>query len=213
MPGGPPRGPATAGAKKCPLYDNVEERHEREVKEAEAAARAQVLSENPEVSEEDLKIKVSETVQKADAERVRRAGQGVPGAYHPGLFMGHHFGLLDPAADYDEDNNDDDMQENLAGAEQHRRAVPRAQGGAALRPAAERMQYYRALQVQRLNQLRARLAQDRAGLGLGGQIAGHNNQAPLARPLQPPQAIGLAHRPPPHVQGVYRECAVHLERA
>ncbi|EME78572.1 uncharacterized protein MYCFIDRAFT_87855 [Pseudocercospora fijiensis CIRAD86] len=84
-PHGLPQGGQTLnGAKKCPLYDNVEERHEREVKEAEAAARAQVLDDNPDVTEEDLQIKVSEKVKKADADRIKRAGGAIPGGYGAG---------------------------------------------------------------------------------------------------------------------------------
>jgi TRIAD3 protein (E3 ubiquitin-protein ligase RNF216) len=79
-----PRGTAAmAGSSKsklCPLYDNVEERHEREVKEAEAAARAQVVEDNPDVSAEDLEIKVSDAVKKSTAARLRQVGGGVIGA-------------------------------------------------------------------------------------------------------------------------------------
>lgn len=60
--------------KKCPLYDNVEERHEREVKEAEVKARAEALEANPDVSAEDLEIKVSDAVKQADSQRIKRAG-------------------------------------------------------------------------------------------------------------------------------------------
>lgn len=68
------------GQNKCPLYDNVEERHAREVKEAEAAARADVLRENPDLSAEDLEINVSDPVKKADADRIGHAGlAGPPG--------------------------------------------------------------------------------------------------------------------------------------
>lgn len=48
--------------------------HEREVKEAEAAARAQVIEENPDVSEEDLTIRVSDAVAQATQDRIRRGG-------------------------------------------------------------------------------------------------------------------------------------------
>lgn len=79
-PGGPNRG----GSKNCPLYDNVEERHEREVKAAEEAARAQAIEENPDVSADDLQIKVSDAVSKATEDRIRRAG-GVGGGPQPGF--------------------------------------------------------------------------------------------------------------------------------
>jgi TRIAD3 protein (E3 ubiquitin-protein ligase RNF216) len=42
--------------KKCPLYDNVEERHKRDVEQAEQLARAAVLAENPSVTAEELAI-------------------------------------------------------------------------------------------------------------------------------------------------------------
>ncbi len=73
--GGPP-----SKSKLCPLYDNVEERHEREVKEAEAAARAQVVQDNPDVTVEDLEIKVSDAVKKSTANRHRGAAAIWPGA-------------------------------------------------------------------------------------------------------------------------------------
>jgi len=56
-----------ARSKLCPLYDNVEERHAREVKEAEAKARAEVVENNPDVDPEDLEIKVSDAVSRARA--------------------------------------------------------------------------------------------------------------------------------------------------
>jgi TRIAD3 protein (E3 ubiquitin-protein ligase RNF216) len=84
-------GTAQGSKVKCPLYDNVEERHEREVREAEAAARAQVVSENPDVSVDDLEIKVSDAVKKATADRIRQAGgpAGVDFGVQGGLFQ--HF--------------------------------------------------------------------------------------------------------------------------
>ena len=44
------------------------------MKEAEAKAREQVVQENPDVSAEDLEIKVSEAVKNATASRIRQAG-------------------------------------------------------------------------------------------------------------------------------------------
>nr|OQO20942.1 hypothetical protein B0A51_11454 [Rachicladosporium sp. CCFEE 5018] len=52
---------------KCPLYDDVEARHEREVKVAEDAARAEVVASNPDVTAEDLQIKMSAAVTKKAA--------------------------------------------------------------------------------------------------------------------------------------------------
>jgi hypothetical protein len=59
---------------KCPLYDNLEQRHEREVKAAEETARAQVIANNPDVAPEDLEIKVSDAVKKSTEQRIRQAG-------------------------------------------------------------------------------------------------------------------------------------------
>lgn len=87
-PARPAGGANGARSKLCPLYDNVEERHEREVQEAEAAARAQVVSENPDVTPEDLDIKVSDAVKKATADRIRQAGGGVAGLIPPVPFGG-----------------------------------------------------------------------------------------------------------------------------
>jgi hypothetical protein len=56
------------------LYDNVEERHEREVKEAEEAARKAVLENHPDIQAEDLEIKVSDAVNNAKANPAKRKG-------------------------------------------------------------------------------------------------------------------------------------------
>ncbi|KAJ2907314.1 hypothetical protein MKZ38_003170 [Zalerion maritima] len=70
--------PARGGQSgNCPLFDNtvgLEQRHQDEVRLAEEAARAQVQSENPDIGEDLLKIKVSDKV-KDDEER-RRAVHG-----------------------------------------------------------------------------------------------------------------------------------------
>jgi hypothetical protein len=68
-----PQGDPRCGG-KCPLYDNLEERHEREVKAAEEAARVKVLAANPDVAAEDLEIKVSDVVKNSIAQRIQRAG-------------------------------------------------------------------------------------------------------------------------------------------
>ncbi|KAH7411416.1 hypothetical protein BKA64DRAFT_380792 [Cadophora sp. MPI-SDFR-AT-0126] len=53
----------------CPLFESVEQRHDEEVKRAEKDALQKVLSDHPEYSEEDLKIKMSENVKKDDEKR------------------------------------------------------------------------------------------------------------------------------------------------
>ncbi|KAK3677874.1 hypothetical protein LTR78_001969 [Recurvomyces mirabilis] len=77
------------GKKKCPLYDanGVEERHEREVKEAEEAARRKVLEENPDVQQEDLEIKVSDAVKKVTSGRADGVA-GLGGGWMAGLYAG-----------------------------------------------------------------------------------------------------------------------------
>ena len=89
----------TSGAgssKKCPLYDNVEERHEREVKEAEAKARAEIVESNPDVSAEDLEIKVSDAVKKAEDERLQRGRQGFGAGMVGYDYMPHRMYMLNP---------------------------------------------------------------------------------------------------------------------
>ncbi|KXL46230.1 hypothetical protein M433DRAFT_4038, partial [Acidomyces richmondensis BFW] len=62
---------------KCPLYDNVEERHEREVQAAERKAREAIIAANPGlIKPEDLDIRISDAVRQATAERIRRAADG-----------------------------------------------------------------------------------------------------------------------------------------
>jgi hypothetical protein len=77
-----PQGDPRRGG-KCPLYDNLEERHEREVKAAEEAARAKVIAANPDVAAEDLEIRVSDAVKNSTAQRIQRAGpEGLGGGPH-----------------------------------------------------------------------------------------------------------------------------------
>ncbi|KAK0120488.1 hypothetical protein ONS96_010699 [Cadophora gregata f. sp. sojae] len=61
----------TRGGKagNCPLFESVEQRHDNEVKKAEKEALQKVLSDHPEYSEEDLKIKMSENVKEDDEKR------------------------------------------------------------------------------------------------------------------------------------------------
>ncbi|KAI6799759.1 hypothetical protein KC361_g2712 [Hortaea werneckii] len=69
-----PFGSGRRDGKKCPLYDDVEVRHEREVKEAEEAAKKQLMDDNPDLNAENLEIKLSDRVKQAEAEKVQRAG-------------------------------------------------------------------------------------------------------------------------------------------
>lgn len=58
---------------QCPLFDNTEQRHDEDVKKAEQKALEKVRAENPGVSEEELKVKVSDAVEKNEKERMRLA--------------------------------------------------------------------------------------------------------------------------------------------
>lgn len=70
---------------KCPLHDNVESRHEEEIKKAAEEAMGKVRAENPNVPEADLKIQVSDELKRAEEARKIRAAQ----LQHPG----HAFGF------------------------------------------------------------------------------------------------------------------------
>ena len=71
----------------CPLHDNLEERHAKEVQEAEAAARAKVVAENPLISREDLDFQLSERIKKdvEAAEARRRQINAVGGGGNAGI--------------------------------------------------------------------------------------------------------------------------------
>ncbi|KAI7155143.1 hypothetical protein KC349_g7192 [Hortaea werneckii] len=69
-----PLGSCRRNGKKCPLYDDVERRHEREVKEAEEAAKKQLMVDNPDLNAEDLEIKISDRLKQAETEKAQRAG-------------------------------------------------------------------------------------------------------------------------------------------
>jgi len=58
---------------QCPLFDNTEQRHDEDVKKAEQKALEKVRAENPGFSEEELKVKVSDAVEKNERERIRQA--------------------------------------------------------------------------------------------------------------------------------------------
>lgn len=53
----------------CPLFDNVEHRHQDEVERAERIALQQVQAKHPEYTEEDLKVHVSQVVKEDEAKR------------------------------------------------------------------------------------------------------------------------------------------------
>ncbi|USW57265.1 Putative TRIAD supradomain-containing protein [Septoria linicola] len=207
-PAGGPRTGAGSSKKLCPLYDNVEERHEREIKEAEAKARAEAMEANPDITEDDLKIQESDAVRKATQDKIRRLG-AANGA--PLGILGGDYGLLDFGAGLDDDDfadlddeEDDAPLQQIAAIQRGIRAGREAREGRLQRE----MQRLRERQRQLLRARRppaavgagARVAQaDNArgplGHGLGGHIAGHGIQAHLAQP--PRMYQGLAH-PHPH---------------
>ncbi|KAF2761807.1 hypothetical protein EJ05DRAFT_472766 [Pseudovirgaria hyperparasitica] len=69
---------------KCPLYDNTEERHAKDVEKAERVALEKLRAENPGLSDADLKIKVSDKVQQAEKKRLEDARRvELEGRPHP----------------------------------------------------------------------------------------------------------------------------------
>ncbi|KAH8730998.1 hypothetical protein GQ44DRAFT_370135 [Phaeosphaeriaceae sp. PMI808] len=58
---------------RCPLHDNVEDRHEQEVKKAADEAMAKVRADNPGLSDTDLMIEVSDRVKQAEDARKGQA--------------------------------------------------------------------------------------------------------------------------------------------
>ncbi|KAF1943204.1 hypothetical protein EJ02DRAFT_443455 [Clathrospora elynae] len=58
---------------KCPLHENIEDRHEQEVKRAADEAMAKVRADNPGLGDADLMVKVSDRVKQAEDARKGRA--------------------------------------------------------------------------------------------------------------------------------------------
>jgi TRIAD3 protein (E3 ubiquitin-protein ligase RNF216) len=75
--GGAGAGPGPQRKTKCPLYDNVEERHKRDIEQAEKLARAAVLAENPNVTAEELAINLPADTTQATPANQRQAVHGV----------------------------------------------------------------------------------------------------------------------------------------
>jgi hypothetical protein len=57
------------GRGRCPLHDNVETRHDLEVKKAAAEAIKKAKAENPDMSSTDLMVQVSDRVKRAEEAR------------------------------------------------------------------------------------------------------------------------------------------------
>ncbi|KAA8905002.1 hypothetical protein FN846DRAFT_779179 [Sphaerosporella brunnea] len=65
---------ARGGSKgNCPLFDNVEERHEEEIRLAAEEARKKLREEHPELQDEDLEIELSEAVKQHEETRRKQA--------------------------------------------------------------------------------------------------------------------------------------------
>jgi TRIAD3 protein (E3 ubiquitin-protein ligase RNF216) len=58
---------------RCPLHENVEARHEQEVKKAADEAMAKVRADHPDLSDADLMIRVSDRVKQAEDARKGQA--------------------------------------------------------------------------------------------------------------------------------------------
>ncbi|KAL8667136.1 MAG: hypothetical protein Q9168_007337 [Polycauliona sp. 1 TL-2023] len=78
----------TPGSKKCPTYDNDYTRNNANMDAAEKEAVEKVRKENPDISEEDLKIKMKESV-RSPRNQARQlggmAGMPLPGMLPPGM--------------------------------------------------------------------------------------------------------------------------------
>lgn len=68
---------------KCRLHDNTERFHAEEVQRAEKEALAKARAENPALTEEDLRVKVSESVKIEEQERIKRAEVVEARLYYP----------------------------------------------------------------------------------------------------------------------------------
>ncbi|KAF2856359.1 hypothetical protein T440DRAFT_384760 [Plenodomus tracheiphilus IPT5] len=66
--------------RQCPLHENIEDRHEQEVKKAADEAMAKLRAENPDLSETDLLVQVSDRVKQAEEARKGR-GAVAAGAF------------------------------------------------------------------------------------------------------------------------------------
>lgn len=90
------------GAGQCPLYDDTDARHDDEVKAAEAEALKKVRVDNPDMTEEELKVKVSDAVNAQERQaRERRRRQNpeadiLARAHGGGHMMGHGMAFADP---------------------------------------------------------------------------------------------------------------------
>lgn len=102
---------------RCALHDNVEEVHEQEVKKAADEAMAQARAENPDLSDADLMIQVSDRVKQAEAARKGRAA-AVLNEIPPHMARDQHArrhdvpeGYVPPFPDFEEFDGFDDFDD------------------------------------------------------------------------------------------------------
>lgn len=102
---------------RCALHDNVEEVHEQEVKKAADEAMAQARAENPDLSDADLMIQVSDRVKQAEAARKGRAA-AVLNELPPHMARDQHArrhdvpeGYVPPFPDFEEFDGFDDFDD------------------------------------------------------------------------------------------------------
>ncbi|RBR09159.1 uncharacterized protein FIESC28_10009 [Fusarium coffeatum] len=69
----------------CPLFEDSEKRHSKEVQEAEKNAKQKVLEENPDLDPESLEFTISSKVKKDDARRMRKSANTYEARHRPYL--------------------------------------------------------------------------------------------------------------------------------
>ncbi|ESK93036.1 ring finger [Moniliophthora roreri MCA 2997] len=74
----PPVVGSSSQAKKCPLWEHVEERHTREVEEAALKAKEEWQRENPDVDEKDIQVDIPKAASRLEAGRL----PGLPNVPH-----------------------------------------------------------------------------------------------------------------------------------
>lgn len=203
-----PGGGARAGG-KCPLYDNLEERHEREIEAARETATALVIANNPDVVPEDLEIKLSDAVKKATAQQIRQVGpEGLGGGpvgagWAGGLFLGGGGGRAprflvedDDEEDFEDFNDDADADPFGANLPAHPRVQMQAarhqrivRVRAGVLPALAQGNMVPAGLHARLRRQQGRRRQEEEELRDMGNAVQAGGAAPALRPLDAVQRI------------------------
>ena len=107
---------------QCPLFDNTEQRHDEDVKKAEQKALEKVRAENPGFSEDELKVKVSDAVEKNEKERIRLAN-AAHGRYLPPRIPDMVGGQVRPIPPVPLAQAPADINGHLAALLEHRRHI------------------------------------------------------------------------------------------